>query len=327
MVARTPYFTVMAREYLDDRVTEDKPIILTPLTLYGSVQIGGSHVSDPRRPEFVGVTAKESDAFNLRANAAAQRWFPFGSVSLNYTLENNHYFSASHFDLMKHDMDVPVAIHVGANEDIVFRPLGSFSLVGGQNYQSVVGLGVQGIVFRSTYRQSVQGLIYKDRIYPSSLEGLDGTHYRFEYNWDFFPLSWFFQVLLWIEHQNADNDVVNGVPSPIPYSHTDVGLRVNLQHEFKWLSLGLNSRLISRTDSDTSTYAVRTTGQVITKRRQDFDVVLQPNLSIPLYGTVQLVGWYEWQRIFSNMGPIDYADRNYQNHVVGVALKATVSNY
>jgi hypothetical protein len=326
MLARTPYFEEMAHQYLEGNIVGDHPILLRNLTLYANVQIGGSHESNPKDPDFYTQTGSPSYALNVRANATAQRWFGFGSVSANYVLTDNHYFSSTNFDLVKHDFDFPIAVHVGRNEDIVFRPFGGYSTIGHNPYQALGGLGILGVIYRSAYRQSVQGLIFSDRIYPSQIEAQQGTHFRFQYAWEFFPRFWYLQGLFWIEHVEADNDVVDGVATAIPYSHSDVGFQTNLQHDFKLATLGFLPKLMVREDGDVSSYK-NSIGQSVAKRRNDFIVSLQPSVTIPILPYVQLFTWYEWNRVFSNMGPGDYADRNLINHTVGVALRTSVSNY
>ena len=100
-----------------------------------------------------------------------------------------------------------------------------------------------------------------------------------------------------------------------------------MQHDLKWFAPGITTRFVSRQDSDASVYANKVSGQEVSKRRQDYELAIRPNLTVPLFPYTQLVVWYEWDRIYSNMTSVDYLDRGYLNQSVGFSLRAALSNY
>lgn len=328
MIARTPYFKDMAEEYIAGTVDEysERPLNLKSLTIYGNLELGSTRATDPRYFEIVDQKANSSYSLYQKANLNGQRWFRFGSISLNYFLTNSHYFSSNSFDQTLHQADAPIAIHIGPNEDVAFRPFASYMAIGQNPYQKMFGIGVLGVIYRSGFKHSVQGSVATDRIIPASQEALQGTHYKFEYSWDFFPPLWYFQGSLWIEHVNSKDDVINGITNTIPYSHTDLGSRINAQHDFRLFSLGLDSKVYFRIDADTSSF-VNQSRSLTNIRRRDVGLSLQPVLTVPLFPFVKTIVWYQWDRILSNIGSNDYANRNLMNQVVGVGLRTSVSNY
>jgi hypothetical protein len=190
------------------------------------------------------------------------------------------------------------------------------------------GLGVAGSVYREAYSQSVQGLVFADRIFQGEISSQQGSHYRFEYQWEFYPRHWFLTMRLGIEHVSATSaSLLFGQTGTFEMSHTDVGSTFKLERDFGKFTLGFLPRLQYRLDSGDSTYQSRSTGAQVSKQRHDFDVTLQGNVSVPLLPSLQLFAWYEWDRIASNIGPDDYVDRNFHNQTVGLGLKTWLSTY
>ena len=325
---RNPYLQDMAQEYLSGIVSEDRPLSLSPTTYYGSFMLGTSSETNPKNSDMAYNVAKQSLALNLQANINAQHWFPKGSISGNYSLTDSHYFTQNMFDLVDNEIDIPVAFHAGKNEDIVFRPLGGLSFIGGQPYESKLGIGVLGVIYSPTYKQTIQGLVYSDALYPSILAAEDGFHYRFEYIWEFFPQNWTITSQLTVEHAAGQNSKsYNGISGTYINDYTNVGIKANAQHTFKFFSVGFIPQLTVRDDSRNSTYFSPALGSIVKKIRADFDFSLQPNVTIPIIPYLNLFVWYEWRRIYSNIGPEDYVDRNFIDHTVGVAIKTYLSSY
>ncbi len=326
--ARNVYFKDMAQEHLDGVVTEDRPISLSPLTLYGSLMMGVSSESNPIEVELPFLKPTSSAALNLSGKLNAQYWFPLGSASFNYAFNYNHYFDQSAFDTSLHYGDLPIALHAGQNEDIVFRPFMEAKTFSGQLFEVKGGVGVSGVIYRPNYKQSVQGLVYADGFYFPVVGAEDANHYRFEYSWDFFPQLWTINTQFFVEHAAAtDSDAFNGVSGQFNNSHTDVGINVSLQRTFNYFTLGLVGHVVSRNDSAASTYTSPTLGTVISKTREDLELSTQPNITIHLVRSVNLFLWYEVRRIRSNLGPDDYVDRNMTDRTFGLALKTYLSSY
>ncbi len=324
MLARHPYIRFMASEYLAGRIDKDEPISLSPYTLYGSLMLGGGQESNPRWPDLTAIQVPKSGASNIRLNLSAQRWVQWGSLAAIYTLTDNEYFSAHQSDLMFHEVELRSAIRVGPQEDIVFRLLGSYATLGSSRLLATQGIGILGVVYRPLYKQSVQGLIFRDRLYPSALTAQEGVHFRFEYSWEFFPGSWNLKSLISIEHVDAQN---NAISVGIPNAHTDLGLALGLQYDFKLFVLGFNPKVTYRKDSSTSNYTSPSDGSPVAKNRADTLLTFQPILTVPIVPYLNFMAWYQWERVFSNIGPSDYTDRNYLNQSVAAAVKIFLSSY
>jgi hypothetical protein len=303
------------------------PSFFPPLAFYASAQLGGSVESNPRDPDITDQSAPSSPAADARVRLRAQRWFGFGSLTLDYRLAADSYAQAHAFDRVRHRLESPVALHAGESEDIIFRPFMGFASQGGVDYELLGGLTVEGVRYRPSYKQSVAGSIYRNRLYPTELQALDGGHYRFDYRWETYPQRLYLSGTIFLEHVSAGGDVVDGAPAPIPRSHTDIGAGFDIQHDLGPVTLGFAPQVRLRSDSDVSSYASSATGEQIAKRRRDFDIALVPNATFRIDGRFDLFAWFEWRRILSNVGPADYADYNFLNRTVGIALRTQVTSY
>lgn len=328
MLARNPYLSAMAREYLAGMIKEDKPLSLQKTTFFASLMAGGSAESNARPEELAYAPNASSPTINVEARLNAQRWFPFGSIAANYFLDVEQRPSVDQYSLISHQVDLPISVHVGRNEDIVFRPIGGFTNLNGLPFKSYAGIGVLGIIYRADYKQSIQGLFYSDHISIPQIAGEDAEHYHFDYSWEFYPRGWIVTTQLEIEHASADDTTdYAGIPGTFNNSHTDTVFDFKLQKELGILTFGLVGKAGLRLDSGTSRYAIRSSGVIVKTSRIDTQTVLKPSLTIPIFPYVQLYAWYEWNRIFSNIGPDDYIDRNFSNQTVGLALKTYLSSY
>ncbi|MBI3543807.1 MAG: TonB-dependent receptor [Deltaproteobacteria bacterium] len=323
MLARNPFMVRMAQEYLSGRIEQDSAISLSPVTYYGDVAVGADYEANPRHPEFVYSTARPSPGARADALMNAQRWVPWGSLGASYRFGERTHFAAHEFDLLEHELEARAAARVGPREDLSARLLGSYSSLGGHVLGTTYGGSVSGAIYRPDYKQSVQGMLYIEHLAPSFLAPQEGKHFRFEYAWEFFPPDWLVKFLGSFEHVEASHDTIT---TGITYSHNDVGVEFSVQHDFKLFMLAFSPKTVLRTDADVSSFQ-SPQGQAVTKRRNDYLVSLTPTLIIPLLPYLQLNAWYEWYRVFSNIGPNDYVDRNFQNQTVGVALKAYLSSY
>lgn len=329
MYARNPFLRRMAEEYFKGNIDEDLSLNLQDkITFYGSFQAGLSHESNPQNWASLTQTdyPAEKWALNDSANLSAQRWFHFGSIAGNYALNDNHYLGARLANYLENDFEMPIALRVGANQDLVFKPFGMYANRGGKKDQTNVGLGVSGVSYEREYKQFVQGSIYSDAIFNDSLHDEEGTHYRFEYSWEFFPPRWFFRTLFFMEHVATDKDH-RGVDNTITTSHTDFGLKLKGQYDFGWATVGFTPEFVSRLNSSSSAYISPISGQWISERRKDNQLVLTGSLAVPIVPYLQLYMWYSWNRVFSNVGPEDYTNKNKLDQTIGMALRTYWSSY
>jgi hypothetical protein len=328
MYARNDYFRQMARDHLQDEVNEDKSINLTPFTLFGTLNVGTAYYSNSQLLNMPYLPQKDSAAAILNGKVTYQRWLPFGAIGLNYEGSAQSNITAHEYDQVSNDVDVPFSVHVGDYEDLVFRPIVSYSQVGGRAYRSYFGIGMMGAIFKPEYKQSVEALIYSDHYDAPILSNEDGAHYRFNYRWEFFPPNWYLSVLGAIEHVSADRSASNnGYPGDFNNSHTDLELSAILRRNFPHLTVGLTPKINQRLDSRSSFYNSRIDGSPIEKKRSDVFLSVEPSVIVPIQQSVQIVGWYRLERNFSDMGPEDFFDNNYVNHIFGLTMRLYWSTY
>lgn len=330
LVARNPAFLEMANEYFSGNYSSvDHPINLSSHTVFANLMVGAGQESNPRPRDFVYLNTHGSGAAYARAEITWRHWYPWGSLAVDTAASESRYFSESGFDDFNQSMKIPIALHVYSDKDVVFQPIGGYTFIGGQLYQNYYGIGVLGVVFKGSYRQSVQGLVYSDGIYNNNQnQPSSGSHYRFEYSWEFFPELRYISMLLGIEHvSTAVGTLYNGVSGLFPFSHTDVDAQFKYEQNFRHLTFGIAPQFAYRIDSESSIYPELNNGQIVAKRRHDWLVGVQPSVTVPLAPQVQLYAWYSYQKVISNIGSNDYVNRNQTDNVVGIALKTTLSTY
>ena len=110
-------------------------------------------------------------------------------------------------------------------------------------------------------------------------------------------------------------------------SHNDLGINFKFHRELKQLTVGVDPALTYRLDTQPSTYTSGILGNTVTEEREDWELRLNANISIPVWVSTQLYGWNEWTKILSNVGSGDYVNRNFTNQTVGVGLKTAFSSY
>jgi hypothetical protein len=270
----------------------------------------------------------KSNVFNVSFSAGGRREFSFGTLETNYNFQNSRYFSAHSSDFMAHDLEVPLRLRVTDNEDLVPRVYGSYALVGNQNFLLSSGFGLMAWSFRNNYNQSVQTTVYKDWFFSSDLKNQQGTHVRFEYNWEFYPYRRFFaKFMAFIEHVEASHDLSvdldTSTTTNITYSHNDLGVNFWVEWDFKYFIAGFNPRFFTRQDDNDSSYPTNPigAGPQINKRRQEYTLAFQPNVTVPVGRKFKIFMWVEYDKTYSNLGTGDYMDRNVMNQVAGASVR------
>lgn len=326
LLARDKALRTLAREYLDGNPPAEKTIEIDKAwSYYGSFQVGGGNATNPTQVAK-SLGGKKSSIFsNMIVNAGLHREFDGFFASGNYSLSFNKYFQNAPADLFVQDLDLPLSVRIGSNEDLRLRPFASHWIFGGKSYYSYLGVGVLGVVFRNKYKQRLQALVYRDYYQSPFLHPQEGYHYRCEYNWEVFPSPWFIRLFASVEHVTAGRDRNSAAGVLIPYSHNDLEVDGFFEYSLKNVILGLTSRFLLREDGQESRYR-DSNGTSVTKRREDFQMVLEPSIAIPLKTEAQLVALYRYTERFSNWTYGDYQDKTFANHEVQLSIKVSLKS-
>jgi hypothetical protein len=326
LLARDGATRLLARQYIEGTATGDEPIVLGDAwSYYVDARLGGGYETNPGLLAPSTSDIQGSLSVNGVLNAGVERRFGFGFLSSNYTLTGNAYPADTSADFVEHDLDLPVSFRAGSNEDVRIRPFGTYVTLGGNPYYLYGGGAVQGVAYRGKYRQLVQGSVYKDKYYAAILAPQSGTHFRFDYNWEFYPESWFVRFFFYLEHVQAGRTVDPSSGGSIPYSHNNIAVQTFLEYDLKWMILGLSMKLLFRADDNQASYKVGSANSsFIYKQRQDVQLYLSPGIAIPIQNGMHLILNYTLNRIFSNIGPLDYADENVFDQGLVAALRVNL---
>ncbi|MGZ3651781.1 MAG: hypothetical protein ACXWSC_11365, partial [Bdellovibrionota bacterium] len=324
-LARNSSLVSMAERYLSDEVETDEILHLSTFSYLLKLQLGGGYESNPTLPLAPNPNIKRPQGFSdLRLQGGAQRWYPFGSVSVNYEGGYDRYLATPELSLFANQVEFPVSLRLGTYEDLVLRPFYGISLAGPRHFGSRYGGGIMGVAYRTDYKQSVQGSIFSERLLFPQFKPEEGTHFRFDYDWEFFPDLWIYRFQASMEHVRAVNDFNNG--TNLKFSHTDIGTGFQVKRLFHGIAFEAAWRATMRLDSLQSSYDSPTLG-LVRYRRNDLTLALRPAVSLPVADDLAVRVSYEIQNTFSPTGPDDYADYNRLDQTAEVLFTTEFSNY
>lgn len=210
----------------------------------------------------------------------------------------------------------------GEYGSVVFTPFVTHILQGNTSYHTSWGLGVMGVALRDDYRQSVQAIIYRDQFYDPTTQTQAGEHYRFEYEWLFYPEGREISFGTFFEHVHAAVDNQASDQSSVNYSHNDMGLYGSILAKFKLIEFGISSAVTLRQDTNDSTYFIDSIST--TKRRHDLDFDMRAHIGVPLERRSKMELYYDYDQVFSNFGAVDVQNYNLLNRTVGVNVDLQV---
>jgi hypothetical protein len=326
--SRNESFRSMAKRYLADEVEIDEPLHLTPLTWEAKAKAGGGYETNPLLPLAPLNPQPAPQAFSSAALVGgARRWYPFGSVSALYDGSYRRYLATPNISYFDNTVGVPVNFRVGPYADVSIRPFYGLSLAGPHQFGQRVGIAVMGVAYRPDYRQSVEGSVFQERLFFPAFTPQEGTHYRFDYDWEFFPGQWNYRLKALMEHVQAVNDYSNG--TKIKYSHTDVGSSFRTQCLLHGVTFEGELSAKVRLDDVNSSWVSVDTGQTVLKRRNDFTVAVRPAISFQLNKELAASLSYELDRTWSPIGRAidDYANFNIIDQRGELQLVTEFSNY
>ena len=330
MTARNPIFRDIAKEHLagiNEDLQKERPLNLSPSTLLGGISISPFYRTNPEPPELSFASPRPSEGLHTGGFASYRLWRPFGYLGTRLDLNYDQFALASDFNLLNTTLETPIAIHVAPSKDLIFRPFTGYSVLGANPFRFTYGMGMRAAVYKGIYIQSVQGMFFTDRVFNSQINATQGSHYRFDFAWDFFPLYWTIATLLTVEHVSS-TPTANflGSTGLFEMSYNDLSLEAKFEREFNHFAFELSSKLRYRADTADSTY-VNGAGTSVSKQRVDIEPTLKALITAPIIPSVQIFTWYEWSNIFSNFGALDFANYNYHNQTVGLGLRASLSTY
>jgi hypothetical protein len=325
--ARNTYLKSMAKRYLEGEVEKDEILHLSPWSYQGKFRLGGGYESNPVFPYAgnPGGGKRPQSYGTFKANGGVQRWVSFGSYAANYEGSYVRYSKSPELSMFGNQLEVPITFRLGAYEDIVFRPFAGLSYAGSRSFEQKMGFGILGVAYRPEYKQSVQGSIFTNNLFFPEFNAEEGTHLRFDYNWEFFPSRWTYRFQAFMEHLRAVNDFDNG--TDIKHSHTDLGGLFGLQLMGQGITYEFDFSASFRLDSLPSEYTGRQSGVRLRKRRNDVTIDAKPGVTIPLWRDFDLNAFYEYTRTFSPLRQDDYTDYNMEDHAIELVLLTEFSNY
>ncbi|MGZ3696398.1 MAG: hypothetical protein ACXVBL_19120, partial [Bdellovibrionota bacterium] len=322
LFARSKSIQRMAEDYISGVVDlEDQmPLALGRKTsIWAYALIGGAYTSNPTSEALgsdIAPAPSYGNSFALQTRLRDQtEWGDYGA---QLSLADSTYFSNHVYDSLTSRLELPVSLEAGDYANLVFTPFGTEQYLGYSDYRSSWGLGVMGIAFSSDYRQSVEAIIYRDRYYNPTSQTQAGDHFRFEYEWLFYP-SWLEITFgTYIEHVHASVDNEDVDQSSLTYSHNDIGIYGAFLARLRNIEFGAGPLLSMRQDTNDSLFF--NNGQKITKRRKDMTFGFRATAAVPIQRRIKVETYFDFTRTFSNFEQSDIVNYNVLNRIVGLNL-------
>ncbi len=226
-------------------------------------------------------------------------------------------------DLFESTAEFPFLIQAGRRELIKSRAYASYLHLS-KPFYLIGGVSVAAILYHHQWRHVAQTAIYWDNFFQKRYRSQSGTHFRFDYTWEYFPVTWFAKALFVLEHTQAGRETAFFANSNIPYSHNDVFISGTIEAPWRSFVLNLYTKFLLRYDDNNSVYNTGgPSGPTVRKQRTDFTITLQSSISYPVGRGFYLFGYYRWDRNFSNIGKSDYDNKNYEAHELGTGLRVS----
>ncbi len=330
MYARVQYFRDIAKAHLAhavDLTKSQKPLQLSPDTGFATIFLGGLYKSDARLQDTVYQDEKSSLGTKSRVRAGYRKWFPRGSLALNYSFDYDRMNSGHQYDFLDQNFEATYALHVTKNKDLSFKPLTSYTLYGSKPFSIKYGLGVKGSVYNDTFVQSVQTTTYSEKVFTPELSEQSGAHYRFDYLWEFYPKLWFISGSFFMDHVSSGRATryVNK-DGDFEMSYTLFGVNFIFEKNFGKFILGYDPSVSYRHDTKESVY-LNSSGFRTAKLREEWCLSNTFVASIPVSQTFQIYTWYTITNTISNMDSSDYLNRNYDPQIIGLGVRASLATY
>jgi hypothetical protein len=323
--AKDPRLKALAREYVLGEQSEgpSEPRVFSYVL---SGQVGGIQEGNPQGlaisdPSF-GINS--STAGTAQLAVSLRRQFSTYLMGINYILNDTTYWRTHDADLLTNDFDFTFVRRFGDYSTIGVRPFSSLYLLQGTRYYSLYGVGLTGSLSTEAADYWGQASAYNDSFYVDEARDQGGSHLRMDWQITLkrYPLlqPMFFA---YVDRAIAGVDLSSG--RFIPYSHVAYafgGAFNRLVHRY---SVGLAGRMVYREDSQ-STRLNDSNGLSVSKRRQDVQFVVQPNMTVPLSKGIDLFFYFESSSIASTLKPSDGLDRNISDNILGALIRMSLAN-
>ncbi len=328
--------------YLQELVLPFLPIRLEAPRKHGDVdyivtaQAGGLEEANPRGvsisdPSFGSDVSTAGEA--LLAGSLHRR-FGGAQVGANYVIEDTTYWKTHDADFLTQDIDLPVDWKTQERSETLashlygLRPFGSFYMLNGARAYAVGGLGVTHSTSDSSSDQWMQVGGYQENFWPNATFS---SHARADWQASFKNFPFLNPALsAYVDYARGGSQKVflpgSTTSSYLPFSHTEYGLAASLSKVVHRYAVGLSFRAAFRQDSDQSVL-IDAFGNSTAKARADFQLVIRPNLTIPLVKGIDLYMFFESNSIGSNMSASDGLDRNISDNLIAALLRASFSNF
>ena len=328
-IASSPSLRSLIQDHISRSTLEDQEFRGHDFNTHASVMV--SAIDDDNPILYPNSENPSSSSFGYRTQEEIHTGnrTDYGSWGIDANLKTLEFIRNHEVDFQGLDLEIPIALHIGRSQNLIFSPLGGYSRQGKLNLESYYGILVKTTTYQGDFRHSVQGAAYEDNLYPSLVASQSGTHFSFNYEWQWTIPTWEFTVSPFVDHVTADADLDQNASGrfQIPYTYTAFGALFAIEHSMGKLSVGLYARLNLRFDQLDSTYPKLGSIGTVTKTRQDQNLDSKLIITVPVNTSFQLIGWYEWIKTWSNLGPSDYEDRNSLDQIAAIGLKYLYSSY
>jgi hypothetical protein len=322
---KDPQLKKLAQEYLFG----EEPNVPRDSRLFGYIvsgNIGGIQEGNPQGLSLSdsGFGKASSTAGVAQLAVTLRKPIETYLFGLNFVANDITYWRTHDVDLSTNDLDFTAVHKISESSTIGLRPFGSFYLLQGARYYSLYGMALTGSHLTDWIDQWLQLSYYNDKFCPDEAKDQGGSHLRADWQ-SALKIMPILQPTLfaYVDRGVAGVDVSGG--RFIPYSNVTYAFGGSFNRLVHRYSVGLSGRVVYREDSQ-STRITDPNGLSVSKRRQDLQFVVQPNLTVPLVKGVELFLYFESNSVSSTLKESDGLDRNISDNTLGALVRMSVAN-
>ena len=218
---------------------------------------------------------------------------------------------------------------MGASEDLIFSPYFDHERVGTRTFSNTEGIGFAGVAYRGINKQTVSGSISSRQTLVPNVTSPNLAHYRFAYDWEWFPPRWLLLSHLGFDNYSASRiGNFQGTLGDFNQTHNDLSGGVTVRRGFNQFSVGLTLGLEFRFDAEDSLVYNTPSAPPLDLRRNDRAVEIQPHVIWRVQPQTQLMGYFRYSRVRSTISPTEIGfNLAHDESVVGVMFNFYGSSY